>query len=151
MATKKVKDVIVNAEAAKDAVKKTEEKAATKAVEVKEAVKKEVKKEAAPAKEAVKKEVKKETAPAKEAAKKAVKKADDTVKAAKTAKKAATAKVVLQYAGKDIAMADLLDAAKKAYAADNKEELKDIVLYVKPEDNAAYYVANNTVTGKITF
>ncbi len=147
MATKKVKDAIVNAEAAKDAVKKTEEKAATKAVEVKEAVKKEVKKEAAPVKEAVKKEA----APAKEAAKKAVKKADDTVKAAKSAKKAATAKVVLQYAGKDIAMADLLDAAKKAYAADNKEDLKDIVLYVKPEDNAAYYVANNTVTGKITF
>ena len=46
-------------------------------------------------------------------------------------------------------MKDVLEAAKKAYAASNKAAIKDITLYVKPEDNAAYYVVNGDVTGKI--
>ena len=31
----------------------------------------------------------------------------------------------------------------------NASEMKSVVLYLKPEDNAAYYVINDEVSGKI--
>ena len=129
MDTKKV------AEEVKVAAAETAKKAA--------AVKKSVEKAAEPAVKAAKK--------AAEPAAKAVKKvADDAKKTvAKAVKKEAAANVVLQFAGKEVAMKDVLEAAKKAYAASNKAAIKDITLYVKPEDNAAYYVVNGDVTGKI--
>ena len=46
-------------------------------------------------------------------------------------------------------MASVLEAAKKDYAANNTAALKTITLYVKPEDGAAYYVANGDITGKV--
>ncbi len=151
MDTKKVaEDVkVAAAETAKKAaaVKKSVEKAAEPAVKaVKKAAEpaaKAVKKAAEPAAKAVKK--------AAEPAAKAVKKvADDAKKTvAKAVKKEAAANVVLQFAGREVAMKDVLEAAKKAYAASNKAAIKDITLYVKPEDNAAYYVVNGDVTGKI--
>ena len=146
MATKKVNDAAKSvapekkAEPAKaEAVKKVE---AVKAEAVKkvETVKAEVKK-AAPAK---KEAPAKKAAPAKKEA--PAKKAEAKKPAAKKESKSV---VVLQFAGKEINTEDILAAAKKAYAADNKAAIKDITLYVKPEDNAAYYVVNGDVTGKI--
>ena len=93
------------------------------------------------------------------AAKKVVKKAEKAVdevakKAAKTVKKADTkdakATVILQFAGAEFKMTDILEAAKKDFAANNTVALKTITLYVKPEDGAAYYVANDDITGKVT-
>lgn len=90
-------------------------------------------------KETVKKEtVKKAAAPKKETAKKAP--------AAKkpAAKKTETeAKVVIEFAGKSVVAKDVLEAATKAYAESHKDvEIKSIDIYVKPEENVAYYVVN---------
>ncbi len=150
MATKKVENVEKKiAEVKADATKKVE--AAKKTVEP--AVKA-AKEAAAPV---VAKANEKIVAPAKKAAKKAT---ETTKKVAADAKKTVTKKVaekketakaeiILQFAGKDIKTDDILNAAKKAYAESNKAAIKSITLYVKPEDNAAYYVVNGDITGKV--
>lgn len=89
---------------------------------------------------AVKKEVK---TVAKTAAKTVAKKAP--------AKKAeAKACVNLQFDGKSYTNDDLVKIAKDVWKYDlgNKPaDLKDIELYVKPEDSRAYYVFNGEITG----
>lgn len=51
--------------------------------------------------------------------------------------------VVIQYAGKEIVAKEVLEAATKAFKAANKGvEIKTIEVYVKPEENVAYYVVN---------
>ena len=143
MAIKKMKDVVeIKADAA--AVEKA----------VKETAKKAEKAEKAVVKAAEKKTEKPAEKKAVKAAKKVVKKAEDAVatvakKATKAVAKEAKAEVVLQFAGNEIKMVDVLDAAKKDFAANNKVALKTITLYVKPEDGAAYYVANGDITGKV--
>jgi len=119
------------------------------AVETKAEVKAEVKEEAAPA------EAEKKTA-----RKGAVKKATETVKTAaekvaKATKKAiepAKSSVYVQYMGKEIGCKDVLTAVKDIWKKEmgNKEsDLKDIKVYIKPEDNGAYYVLNGDITGFI--
>ena len=76
-------------------------------------------------------------APAKAAAKKAPAK-----KAA--AKKETGDKVVLQYNGKDIEMKAVVEACKADYKAKGHKTANNVVVYVKPEDDTAYY----TVGGK---
>ena len=76
-------------------------------------------------------------APAKAAAKKAPAK-----KAA--AKKETGDKVVLQYNGKDIEMKAVVEACKADYKAKGHKTANNVVVYVKPEENTAYY----TVAGK---
>ena len=73
----------------------------------------------------------------------------ETVKKAPAAKKAPVKKaepaaaVVIEYAGKQIAAREVLAAATKAFQAANKGvEIKTIEIYVKPEENVAYYVVN---------
>ena len=52
--------------------------------------------------------------------------------------------VYVQYAGKEAEVEKLVAAAKKAYvAAGHKEtDIKTVEIYVKPEENTAYYVIN---------
>ncbi len=51
--------------------------------------------------------------------------------------------VVIEFAGRQIAAKDVLDKAVKAYEAAHKgAEIKTIEVYVKPEENVAYYVVN---------
>ena len=128
----------VKAEAVKAETVKTEVKAAevkAEAVKVEE-VKAEPAKEAAPVKEAASKK-----APARKAAPKketAAKKAP-----AKKAEKETEAAVVIQYAGKEIAAKEILERAKIAFADANPGvKIETIVLYVKPEEDVAYYVVN---------
>ena len=87
-------------------------------------------------------------APAKAAAKKpAAKKAPAKKPAAKKAaakKPAAGDKVVLQYNGKDIEMKAVVEACKADYKAKGHKTANNVCVYVKPEENAAYY----TVAGK---
>lgn len=142
MALKKLKDIVeikADAAAVEKAVKETAKKAEKKA-------EKKLEKAAKAEKPAETKVVK--------AAKKVAKKAEAAVaevskKTAKAAAKEAKAEVILQFAGNEIKMVDILDAAKKDFAANNKAALKSITLYVKPEDGAAYYVANGDITGKV--
>lgn len=126
------------------AVKKTVTKAAKPAVETKEVKAEETK------------TVKAEEAKAKttETAKKAPAKkttARKTPAKRTTTKKAAvvTEEVYLQYAGKEFSSADLTAKVKEIWKEMGKKaaDLKDIKVYVKPEENAAYYVINNEETG----
>lgn len=69
-----------------------------------------------------------------------------TKKTAETKKEAApkaNAHVVLQFAGKDIAYEELVQNAKNVYQYDmagNPESIKEISLFVKPEENKVYFV-----------
>lgn len=68
-----------------------------------------------------------------------------------TAKKAAKEKVVIQYLGNEVVMDVLLEQAKAQFLANGGEEkaLKNLELYLKPEENAVYYVVNGTPQGKL--
>lgn len=70
-------------------------------------------------------------------------------KAEKTPAKKATAKksenVYIQHNGKEVTVAELLDKAKKLSEVKSP---KSVDLYIKPEDNAVYYVVDSKA-GKI--
>ena len=136
------------------AVKKTVTKAAKPAVETKEVKAEETKAVKA---ETAKVEVKAEEAKAaKTTAKAAEAKTTETAKKAPAKKTTArktpavvTEEVYLQYAGKEFSSADLTAKVKEIWKEMGKKaaDLKDIKVYVKPEENAAYYVINNEETG----
>ena len=92
-------------------------------------VKAETKTEAPKAEEKKAEEPKKETkkAPAKRVAAKDIK-----------------TSVVVQFAGKEVTEKELIAAVKKAYTKKGNKvgDIKTIEIYVKPEENAAYYVVN---------
>ena len=51
----------------------------------------------------------------------------------------------MEYAGRQIAVDDVIESAKahyKALFAKENGSLKTIEVYVKPDENVAYYVAN---------
>lgn len=100
---------------------------------------------AAPA--AAKKAPAKKAAPAKRAAKPAAKK---TAAKKATEKTAVVEKMNIQFSGKSYSMEDLMSIAKDVWRYDLKQkpaDLKNIELYVKPEESVAYYVINGEVTG----
>lgn len=123
--------------------KKVEVKAAeVKAPEVKAEVKKEAVKKTPAAKKAPAKK-----APA--AKKETVKK--ETVKKAPAAKKPVVKEEVnFQFSGKSYTSEDLIRITWDVWKYDlngKEEDVKSIELYVKPEENTAYYVINGDVTG----
>ncbi len=99
--------------------------------------------------------VKKETVKKTTTKKVATKKADTTKKEpAKKApeKKAEELKVAMtvQFDGKSYSQEDLMNIAKDVWQYDLQKdpaELKDVELYIKPEEHAAYYVFNGTEQG----
>lgn len=110
--------------------------------EVKAPVKAEVKTETTvPKAEEVKAEVKEE-------AKKAPAKKATPAKAAKAEIKTA---LYVQFAGNEVTEADIIDKVKAAYVAEGHKEsaIKEINLYVKPEEYAVYYVINDKAIGKV--
>ena len=78
-----------------------------------------------------------------------------TKTAAKTtaAKKAEpVTEVYVQYWGKEIHTSEVADRIKKIWTDDmgkKATDLKDLKIYIKPEDNGAHYVINGDVTGFI--
>lgn len=102
-------------------------------------------------------------APAKRTTKKAAVKEEGTEEAKaparKTAAKKTTAKkaakevqceIAVQFAGKSYTQEDLVKIAKDVWVYDLNQKAEDLVsveLYVKPEENSAYYVFNGTETG----
>lgn len=129
-----------------------EKKVEVKAAEVKAPeVKAEVKKEAVK-KDTVKKTPAAKKAPAKKAPaakKETVKK--ETVKKAPAAKKPVVKEEVnFQFSGKSYTSEDLIRITRDVWKYDlngKEEDVKSIELYVKPEENTAYYVINGDVTG----
>ena len=145
MATKKteIKETVKNVT---KAPAKTEVKAPVKA-EVKTEIKTET---TAPKAEEVKAEVKAEV---KEEAKKAPAKKEPAKKStpAKAAKAEIKTALYVQFAGNEATEADIIDKVKAAYVAEGHKEsaIKEINLYVKPEEYAVYYVINDKASGKV--
>lgn len=125
---------------------KTEVKAPVKA-EVKTEIKTET---TVPKAEEVKAEVKAEV---KEEAKKAPAKKAPAKKATpvKEAKAEIKTALYVQFAGNEVTEADIIDKVKAAYVAEGHKEsaIKEINLYVKPEEYAVYYVINDKAIGKV--
>ena len=123
--------------------KKVEVKAAeVKAPEVKAEVKKEAVKKTPAAKKAP---AKKAPAAKKETVKKEI------VKKAPAAKKPVVKEEVnFQFSGKSYTSEDLIRITRDVWKYDlngKEEDVKSIELYVKPEENTAYFVINGDVTG----
>ena len=60
--------------------------------------------------------------------------------------------VYLQYQGREISQQDLVKQVKEIWTKQLKKkvgEIKSISIYLKPEENTAYYVVNDDVTGSI--
>ena len=140
--TKKAEDVKINAPVKTVETAKAEVKENVKET-VKEAPKAEVKAEAVKA-EAPKAEKKAEV-------KAEPKKRGPKPKAEKAEKKEAVQNVYVQFAGKEILTADLVAQVTEKWVAlgHRASSIKELNLYVKPEDSAAYYVINGKESGKI--
>ena len=55
-----------------------------------------------------------------------------------------TRSAVLQFGGSDHKVEDIIDRAQAAFKAENKRKaVSDIKVYIKPEENAAYYVVTS--------
>lgn len=92
----------------------------------------------------------------KKAAKPAKKTAEKKTAEKKTAKetketKAAVEQMFIQYAGNEYATSMIYANIKDAWVAAGHKvaNIKSLNVYVKPEENAAYYVINDKETGKI--
>ena len=146
-----------------DAKASVETKAAEKTAEVKPADEKPVEEKTAEVKSAEEKTtaVKSEEPAKKTAAKKTTTRKTTAAKktTTKTAAKTTAAKkaepvteVYVQYWGKEIHTSEVADRIKKIWTEDmgkKASELKDLKIYIKPEDNGAHYVINGDVTGFI--
>lgn len=75
-------------------------------------------------------------------------------KTVKTAtKKEIKVKTVIQYDGKEADEKDIIASVKKMWTKSGKKirDIKTMELYIKPEDEAVYYVINKTETGVVAF
>lgn len=136
-----------------DAKASLETKAAEKPVETKNADVKPVEEKPAVAKaeKPAKKTTAKKTTARKTAAKKTT--AKTTAPRRTATKKAEPAtEIYVQYWGKEIHTSEVADRIKKIWTDDmgkKASDLKDLKIYIKPEDNGAHYVINGDVTGFI--
>lgn len=139
MEKREAKTTPVKTAATKSAAEVKEE-AAVKETAVKAETKETAKKEE-PKKETVKKET---------AAKKSTKKAPTKKTESKKTEK--VEEIYLQFHGQEIVTKDVLERAKQAYIAEGHREssIKSIRLYIKPEENMAYYVINEKIAGGVT-
>ncbi len=139
MATNKKTDVKKSAsEAAKEILAASEKKVEEAKVEVKKA-------------QAKASETKAKATAAKKSATTTAKK---TTTAAKKKVAAAKGEVVrtsiLQYDGADYKIDDIMAKAEADFLAENKKKaIKEIKVYIKPQDNKAYYVVNGDYAGAV--
>ncbi len=131
--------------ARKTAATKTAPVQTEEIVKVEETVKVE---EKAPAKAAKAPKAKAEKA---EKVEKAV--AEKKPAAKRTTKKAVKTTFVVQAAGKEVTMEDAIDRVKAAWEATGNKaaDMKEMAVYVKPEEKAIYYVINGDVTGRVDY
>lgn len=102
---------------------------AVETAEVKKETKKAATKKAAPKKETAKKETAKKT----------------------TAKKEAEVDVYVEFSGNQISEKNVEERVKAAYveAGHRASSIKSLRIYIKPEENAAYYVINDDNVGRV--
>ena len=133
MAEEKVIAEVKAEEVKAEEVKPVEKKATKKAVAKKPVAEKAVAEKKAPAKKA-EKVVAEKKAPAKRAAKKADIKAN----------------VFVQFAGKSFSQDELVKIAQDVWQYDmnmKADDFKSVEIYVKPEENTAYFVVNGEFPG----
>ena len=152
---KKTKDIKIAANVMADSIK-TEEKAKAEikneiTPQIKEKVEAKVEKAAADSVEKITKKAVKGADAAKNVAKTVTKTATKTVK--KAAKKDIKVKAFVEYYGKQVEEKDIIARVKKAWTKSGKKvgDIKEMDLYIKPEENAVYYVINGTETGAVEF
>ena len=80
------------------------------------------------------------------------KKAEGEAAVAKTraprAEKAVATEVFVQFGERETSVSAVVEAAKADFSMNNSAAVKDLKLYIKPEDGMAYYVING-VEGKV--
>ena len=90
--------------------------------------------------------------PAEEKPEKKTRARKTSAKTAATTKTPAKCELYLQFAGKVYSEKELMKKVKEVWTKELKHkvgELKDVKLYLKPEESAAYYVINKDTTGRI--
>ena len=155
----KTEEKTVKAETAKSK-DKAEKSGPAKAIETKKDTTKKLETKAAvlvdtPAEE--KTTARKTTAAKKTTAKKTTAKKTTAKKTTAAAKKAAkkseiSTEIFLQFSGKEYTQAEILQKIKDIWTYDlnnNVDDIKDVQIYLKPEESAAYYVVNGNTTGKV--
>ncbi len=157
--TKKIKEladsVTKAAEPYIELAKEKAEPALNEAKKKADPVIKEAKKKADP----VIKEVMKKAEPATKAVKKQGAKAADVVKSASkditeaAAKKNTKTDFYIQYKDYEIRTEDIGEKIREIYIAEGHKatDIKELQIYLKPEENTAYYVVNHKDTGKFTY
>lgn len=136
----------------KDVATEAEKTVAKVAAEAPKVAKKATSQAAKTAKKTAAKVEEKTKVVAAEAAKTAAEAAKTVAKKAPAKKSAVKETVYLQYMGKEIDKDALTKQVKEIWTKQLKNkvaDLKSITLYLKPEENMAYYVINNDVTGSI--
>ena len=132
--------------------KATEVKAAAKAEETKAAAAKpaETAAKAAPAKAEEKKPAEKKPA-AKTAANNTPKKRGPKPGSKKAVKEALKPEVIIQHQGREASLEDAIEKAKGEFVAAGHRvsSIKSLQVYVKPEEEAAYYVINQKFAGRV--
>ena len=109
--------------------------------------------------ETIKTETQQKAAKAEPAKTSTTEKAAKTTTAKKTAAKRTSAKkdikvkAIVEYYGKQVEEKDMIASVKKAWTKSGRKvgEIKTIVLYIKPEVGAVYYVINGIDTGAVAF
>lgn len=138
--TKKAEAVAVKTEAKTEA-KTTGKEETAKKTTAKKTTKATTKKADTGKEETAKKDTKKTT--------KAATKKKDTAKEGKTTRKTAVkSELYIQYNGNQLDEQTLLDRVQTDCEAQGVK-VKELKLYLKPEDNACYYVANGNVAGRV--
>ena len=154
---------MANKRMAKKAAKKAEMKAAEekkvvtkkaepKTIEIqplekKEEVVTEVKEETVAVVEEVVAEVKEETAAVAEEVK------EEKPKAKRTRKAKIKTSIVVQAHNREVSMEEAIERATEDWckSGNDKANLKEIAVYVKPEESGIFYVINGTSTGRVDF
>lgn len=139
----------------KKVIQDAEKATAKLAAEVKEEAPKVAEKAAKAAEKTVKAAGKtvKEAARKAETAKTEAKKAVATAAAKAPAKRGMKETVYLQFLGKEINKDDVMKKVKEVWTKQMKHKVGDmhtVALYLKPEENMAYFVINGDVTGSVT-
>jgi hypothetical protein len=144
--------------AQKTTTKQDPTKTVAKTAEVKAPVKaaEPVKKEEAPAAVAAKSVVtgataKKAEKPAEKKAEKPAAKKAEKPAAKKAAKEVHAPEIYIQFAGTEAVVADITERVKAKYVDEGHRvsSIKTLQIYLKPEENAAYYVINQKTAGKV--
>lgn len=133
--------------------KKTDNKSATKKTAASKAKAEETAVKTETAKDAdVKTETKKTTTAKATSEKTAAKKESSTAASKKSAVQAGPiSQIVIQYLGNESTIDSIVEKVTNAYVAEGHRasSIKDLRVYLKPEEGAAYYVINEKVVGKV--